>query len=131
MEVKAVCPETVPVSIYGYGEVKAQDSIALTPKVAGEIVYLHPDLEVGNVIPEGELLYRIDQRDYLAAQKQATAQVERLELTINLLKRQFEQSKSRMETARRTRDIALEEFKRDVELLEQKDVGSQSMVNMT
>lgn len=131
VEVQAVCPETVPVAIYGYGEVKALDSVALTPKVAGEVVYVHPNLEVGGVIPEGELLYRVDQRDYLAAQKQATAQVDRLELTIKLLKRQFEQSKTRMETARRTRDIALEEFNRDVELLEKRDVGSQSMVNMT
>lgn len=131
VDVKAVCPETAPVTIFGYGEVKALDSIALTPKVAGEVVYVHPDLEVGNVIPEGELLYRIDQRDYLAAKKQAMAQVDRLELTIKLLKRQFEQAQTRMETARRTRDIALEEFQRDVELLEEKDVGSRSMVNMT
>jgi multidrug efflux pump subunit AcrA (membrane-fusion protein) len=131
VEVQAVCPETVPVMIHGYGEVKALDSVALTPKVAGEVTYVHPNLEVGNVIPAGELLYRIDQRDYLAAHKQATAQVDRLELTIKLLKRQFEQSKTRMETARRTRDIALEEFNRDVELLEKRDVGSQSMVNMT
>jgi len=131
VEVKSVCPETVPVAIYGYGEVKALNSIALTPKVAGEVVYVHPDLELGNVIPDGELLYRIDQRDYLAAKKQAVAQVERLEVMIKLLKRQFEQSKVRMETARRTRDIALEEFQRDVELLKKKDVGSQSMVNVT
>jgi len=131
VEVQAVCPETVPVTINGYGEVKALDSIALTPKVAGEVVYLHPDLEVGNVIPEGDLLYRIDQRDYLATVKQAQAQVDRLEVTINLLKRQFEQSQTRLETAKRTRDIALEEFKRDVELLEKKDVGSQSTVNMS
>lgn len=131
VEVQPVCPETVPVTISGYGEVKAIDSVALTPKVAGEVTYVHPNLEVGNVIPAGELLYRVDQRDYLAAQKQAKAQVERLELTIQLLKRQLEQSKTRMETARRTRDIALEEFNRDVELLKKKDVGSQSMVNMT
>ncbi|MCK5861613.1 MAG: biotin/lipoyl-binding protein [Candidatus Hydrogenedentes bacterium] len=131
VDVKALRLEEVPVSIFGYGNVKALDSLALTPKVAGEVVYLHPNLEVGNVIEKGELLYRIDQRDYLAAQKQAKAQVERLELTIKLLKRQFEQMGSRIATVRRTRDIALEEFKIDVELLEKKDVGSQSMVNLS
>ncbi len=131
VEVRGVCPETAPVSIYGYGEVKAVDSLALTPKVAGEVVYVHPSLEVGNVIPEGDLLYRIDQRDYIAGTKQARAQVERLEVTISLLKRQHEQSRTRLKTVERARDIALEEFERDMNLYQEKDIGSQSMVNLS
>ncbi len=131
VDVQAVYPEDVPVVISGYGEARAVDSVALTPKVAGEIVYLHPNLEVGNVIPEGELLYRIDQRDYIAAHEQGKAQVERLSIMVSVLKQQYESDSKRLETVRRTRDIALEEFKRDTSLYEEQDVGSGSMVNLS
>ena len=56
VEVKAAYPEDCPVVISGYGEVHALASIAVTPKVAGEVTYVHPDLEVGKVIPEGTAL---------------------------------------------------------------------------
>ncbi len=131
VEVGVAQPEDVQVNISGYGEVRSLDSVAITPKVAGEVMHLHPALDVGNVIPEGELLYRLDQRDYLAAREQAEAQVERLKVMLSLLRRQFELSQVRLETARRTHDIALEEFKRDSSLYEKQDVGSQSMVNLS
>ncbi len=131
VEVEAVCPESVPVTIYGYGEVKAVDTLVLTPKVAGEVMYVHPNLEVGNVIPKGEVMYRLDQRDYLANRKQAQAQVDRLRVTITLLNRQYEQSRTRLRTIARARDIAQEEYERDLRLFEDQDIGSQSMVNLS
>lgn len=131
VEVKAVQPEEVPVIISGYGEVHAADSVAVTPKVAGEVVYLHPNLEVGKVIPKGELLYRIDQRDYLAAQAQGRAQIERLEIMVKALKQQYESDTNRLQTIKRARDIAQEEFNRDKTLLQKDDVGSESMVNLS
>ena len=131
VEVKAAYPEDCPVVISGYGEVHALASIAVTPKVAGEVTYVHQDLEVGKVIPEGELLYRIDQRDYLAAQAQGRAQIERLEILVQGLKQQYDSDKKRLETIKRARDIALEEFSRDKNLLKQDDVGSESMVNLS
>lgn len=131
VEVKVAQPEDCPVTITGYGEVHALDSLAVTPKVAGKIVYLHPDLEVGKIIPKGELLYRIDQRDYLAAQAQGRAQIERLEIMVQALNQQYASDKNRLETIKRARDIALEEFNRDSTLLKEQDVGSKSMVNLS
>ncbi len=131
VEVKAAYPEDCPVIISGYGEVHALASVAVTPKVAGEVTYVHPDLEVGKVIQDGELLYRIDQRDYLAAQAQGRAQIERLEILVQGLKQQYESDSKRLETIKRARDIAQEEFNRDKTLLKEEDVGSESMVNLS
>lgn len=131
VDVRAVHPEDVPVTISGYGEARSLDSVAITPKVAGEVEYVHPSLEVGNVIPAGEVFYRIDQRDYLATLDQARAQVERLSVMLSLLRRQYELSQTRLETARRVKELALEEFNRDRVLYEEQDVGSQSMVNLS
>ena len=130
VEVQPASLEDVPVSIMGYGEARALNVVAVTPKVAGEIIALHPRLEVGEVIPAGELLFRIDQRDYQAAVAQAQAQVDRLANMTVLLRKQFEIDTGRLETARRTRDLALEEFDRDKKLYEEDDVGSETTVNL-
>lgn len=131
VDVERISPKDYPVVISGYGEVRALDSVAIIPKVAGEVVYVHPDLEVGKVIPEGELLFRIDQRDYIAAQAQGRAQVERIEIMVKVLNQQYEDDTKRLETLKRTRDIAREEFNRDRTLYEKEDVGSESMVNLS
>ncbi|MBP8130267.1 MAG: biotin/lipoyl-binding protein [Candidatus Hydrogenedentes bacterium] len=131
VEVARVEPEDVRVEITGYGEVRALDVVTITSKVAGEILEVYPRLEVGEVIPEGELLFRIDSRDYQAARAQAQAQVDRLNNMITLLRQQFEIDTGRLETYRRTRDIALEEFERDRRLYEEEDVGSGSLVNLS
>lgn len=129
VEVVPAHPEDVPVTISGYGEARALNVVSITPKVAGEIVTLHPRLETGEVIPSGDLLFRIDQRDYRAAVAQAQAQVDRLTNAIALLTKQFQIDTGRLETARRTRDLALEEFNRDKKLYEEEDVGSETTVN--
>lgn len=129
VEVTPARPEDVPVTISGYGEARALNVVSVTPKVAGKIVELHPRLETGEVIPAGELLYRIDQRDYRAAVAQAQAQVDRLTNAISLLNKQYQIDTGRLETARRTRDLALQEFERDKKLYEEEDVGSETIVN--
>lgn len=131
VEVKRVQPEDVQVVIPGYGEARALDVVTISPKIAGEILEVHPRLDVGEVIPEGELLFRIDARDYEASRDQAQAQVDRLKNMITLLRQQYELDTNRLETVRRTRDIALEEFERDKRLYEEEDVGSGSMVNLS
>lgn len=131
VEVQKVQPADVPVMISGFGEVRALNVVMLTAKVAGEVVEVHPRLEVGEVIPAGELLYRIDARDYQAGLAQAQAQIERLNTTITLLKQQAETDRTRLETQRRTLDIASQEFQRDKKLYEEEDVGSETIVNLS
>ncbi|HNR31895.1 MAG TPA: biotin/lipoyl-binding protein [Candidatus Hydrogenedentes bacterium] len=131
VEVARIQPEDVQVEIAGYGEARALDVVTISPKVAGEIIDVHARLEVGEVVAEGDLLFRIDSRDYEAARAQAQAQVDRITSMLTLLRQQFEIDRERLETYRRTRDIALEEFERDKRLYEEEDVGSQSIVNLS
>lgn len=130
VEVVRVYPEDVAVAITGYGEVRALDVVDIAPQVPGQIVALHPRLEVGEVIPKGELLFRIDPRDFRSARVQAQAQVEQLKNAIVRLKQQYEIDQGRVDTYRRTRDLAREELERDEKLYED-DVGTQSTVNLS
>ncbi len=131
VQVTQVYPEDVPVTITGYGEVRSLDVVAITPKVPGDIVAIHPRLERGEVIPKGELLFQIDPQDYRVARAQAVAQVEQLQNTIARLKKQHTIDRDRLGTLGRTLELAKDEFERDKTLYEEDDVGTESMVNMS
>ncbi len=129
VHVVRVYPEDVPVSITGYGEVRSLDVVAITPKVSGDIVAIHPRLETGEVIPEGDLLFRIDPQDYEVAKAQAQAQAAQLESMIARLRKQYSIDQGRLVTLDRTLELAKSEFERDRALYEEDDVGTESMVN--
>ena len=117
VEVKQLSPEDAQAQVVGYGSVRCLDTLAITPKVAGEVIEMHPRLDMGEVIAKDELLFRIDPRDYELARDQAQAQMARLESTLKLLTSKFADDKKRMETYRRTRELAQIEFERDKQLL--------------
>lgn len=129
VQVTQVHPEDVRVTITGCGEVRSLDVTAITAKVSGDIVTIHPRLEQGEVIPEGELLFRIDPQDYEVAKAQAEAQAEQLKSTISRLRQQHSIDRDRLETLGRTLELARSEFERDRALYEEDDVGTESMVN--
>ena len=131
VEVAEVALEDVPVTIMGYGEVRALDMVAITPKVPGEIVAVHARLEQGEVIPEGELLFGIDPRDYENAKAQGEAQVEQFKNKVARLKEQYRSDQERLKLVSRTRDLAKSEFDRDRALYEKEDVGAESLVNLS
>lgn len=131
VEVMRAQLETVPVFISGYGEVRARDAMTITPKVAGDVVLVHERLKVGEVIPAGEVLFKIDPQDYEAVLRQARARVGQVESTLTLLRRQIVLDTQRLETIARSRDIAREEYERDKQLYEREDIGSRTQVNLT
>ena len=54
----------VPVFLNGYGELKPIKQVAISAEVAGRVIEVHPRLQAGEHIPEGELLFRIDDSEY-------------------------------------------------------------------
>ncbi|MCP4691727.1 MAG: biotin/lipoyl-binding protein [Desulfobacterales bacterium] len=124
-----VAPESAPVVITGHGEARALDKVSIAPEVGGSIVAVHPTLEAGEVIQEGDLLFRIDSRDYEAAHTRARASVEQLNITIVRLKKQWEIDRKRLKTLERSRELAENEFKRTRGLFTREKVGAQSGVD--
>lgn len=129
VSVVEVQPERAPVVITGYGTARSLDVVRVAPEVSGNIVAVHPRLEMGEVIPEGELLFQIDPRNYAAGLAQAEAQVAQAEKTVARLKQQAAIDRERLTNARRTADIARTEYGRVRDLLSEHDVGTQSGVD--
>ncbi len=126
----ALVPEDVQVVLSALGQAKALDVVAIAPEVSGTVVEVHPNLDVGGIIPKGDAIFVIDPSSYMARRDEASAQVAQLESQLSRLKTQFANDQKRLETLERSRDLAKAEYERRKELLEGDDVGSQSTVDI-
>lgn len=128
VETLDVRAEKVPVQITGYGEVRVLNEVMIASEVAGKIVKVHPSLEVGEIIPAGETLFKIDDINYQASLKEADAAVAQWETTIQRLKTQATIDEKRLKTLKRNRDLSRGEFERIRSLFDVDKVGTRSGV---
>ncbi|MDA3894773.1 MAG: HlyD family efflux transporter periplasmic adaptor subunit [Desulfobacteraceae bacterium] len=121
--------ENVTVVISGYGEVQPLNSVSISPEVAGRVVSIHPRLEPGEVINQGELLFGVDSSNYQAAHDEAAANMAQLKSTIKRLTTRFQTDRDRLKTIKRSRDLARAEFDRSKKLFTEHHVGTRSGVD--
>jgi len=121
--------EDVPVTITGYGEVKALDVVSIAPEVPGKIVEIHPRLEEGEIVHKDELLFEIDPRDYVSARDSARASVRQWENGIARLKKLYTIDRDRLKTIERNQELAYAEYERVRELFDKDSVGTRSGVD--
>jgi RND family efflux transporter MFP subunit len=72
-----VMPESVRLNVNTYGTVVPRTESELIPQVAGPVVWVSPALVSGGFFEIGEVLLRIDARDYEASLESARAALER------------------------------------------------------
>jgi RND family efflux transporter MFP subunit len=82
VEIKAVAPVDHPVTVRAQGIVRPARQVTITPQVAGRLTEVHPSLVVGGRISKGDLLFRIDAREYGLAAAQQKAQVAQAEFKL-------------------------------------------------
>lgn len=85
----AVAPETVRLNVNTYGTVVPRTESELIPQVAGLVVWVSPALVSGGFFEQGELLLRIDPRDYEASLESARAALERRRSEQHRAEKQF------------------------------------------
>ncbi len=121
--------EDALVDITGYGEVRVRDSADVATGIAGEVVAIHPRLEAGEIIREGEVLLKIDPRDYQARVDEFQASVVQLQSTVERLKKQNVIEAERLKTFERSRELAKTDFERSQRLFAKDSIESQSRVD--
>jgi RND family efflux transporter MFP subunit len=129
VKVLSVSAQTIPITVTGYGQVRALNVVKLSAQVGGQVVALHPRLEVGEVIDEGELLLGIDPRDYAAAVAQSRAEVAQWSSVVQRLQKQAGIDGERLKTLERSRELARAEFERVQTLFATHSVGTRSGVD--
>ena len=129
VEVLDAKPESIPVSITGYGEAKVLNEVSIAPEVSGKIIKIHPQLEVGEVISKDEVIFQIDTRDYEAAYTEARATAAQMKSSLERMKRQYEIDRERLKTIQRTCELSIQQYERVKKLFEEDKVGTQSGVD--
>lgn len=128
--VESIRPEEERAPIIGHGTVRPKNQINIVPQVSGKLVYAHPDLAQGKVIPKGEVLFEIDKTVYESRVKQAEAEIRGLEAT---LERQALDSTSldeRIANAEQLVAIDLRDYETGQRLYESEKVGTQRDVDL-
>jgi RND family efflux transporter MFP subunit len=77
VRVTEVTPERVRMVVHSQGTAAPRTESDLVPEVAGKVMWISPRLVAGGAFPAGELLLRIDERDYAAAAGRARAALQR------------------------------------------------------
>lgn len=129
VKVLNVKAQTVPVTVTGYGQARALNVVTLAAQVGGQVVAVHPRLEVGEVIEAGDQLLRIDSRDYAAAVAQSRAEVSQWASVVQRLQKQSAIDGERLKTLERNRELSRTEFERVQTLFETHSVGTRSGVD--
>ncbi|HFQ90915.1 MAG TPA: efflux RND transporter periplasmic adaptor subunit [Desulfobulbus sp.] len=107
VRVVRVQPRSVAVTVQGYGQVRSRTVVPLSAEVSGRITFIHDRLEAGDVVNRGDVLLRIDERDY------------RIE---------YASARDRLAILRKDRALAEHEFRRVQSLYQGKKVGTLSAV---
>lgn len=128
VEVLGAEPEDIRVVVKGFGEVRPLNIVPVVPEVSGKVVEIHPALEIGENVRKGELLFKVDPRNYDSAYKDAKARVSQGENTVKRLKKEYKLDKERLKTVKRNRELAKAEYKRLKRLFEKDRVGTRSGV---
>lgn len=128
VEVVTAEPQDVTVVMTGYGTVQPRQVVQLAPEVSGRVAAVHDRLEIGAVIPAGEVLLVIDPHDYEIAAAEAQAQLEQLEHVARRLEKQLTFDRQRLTTLERNRELAQSEYERVRRLFEQNQVGTRAGV---
>ncbi len=64
VEVMIAHPQDFPVTIHGYGDVRARTRVTLSAEVSGRVVRKDAHLLPGSVVNKGDVLFEIDEKDY-------------------------------------------------------------------
>lgn len=82
--VEQVHASSRPAIVQAMGTVRPAVEIALTPEVSGIVTYRDAAVLPGGIVHEGQVLYRIDSRDYDAVVRQRQSDLARAELELRL-----------------------------------------------
>ncbi len=113
VRVLTVQTQEAPVTIEGFGTVRAKTEWRVVPEVSGPLVQVSPYMRAGLHVKTGELLFEIDPRPYQLAVQRIRAQIERDRKEIALLQQQQRNHTAMLRIAQRNLTISEAELRRD------------------
>ena len=117
VRVVTVQPRDVPLTVAGFGTVRAKHLWRIVPEVSGAIVKLSPQLRAGLHVKRGDLLFQVDPRLFRLAVDRIRARVTQHEKEVAVLEQQRKNHHETLVLAQQNLAIAEEDLWRDDELV--------------
>jgi multidrug efflux pump subunit AcrA (membrane-fusion protein) len=122
--IQKVQTTTQQAPIVGHGTVRPKSQINIVPQVNGTLVYVHPELAQGRIVPKDAVLFQIDQAAYEARVQQARGEVKSLEAGLGRHDQEAVNLGGQIETARQLLAIDENEYLTSKKLFEDEKVGT-------
>jgi len=114
-------------SIIGFGTVEPDVSLSTKAEVSGRVTFVNPNLEKGAMIAAGELLVRIDDKDYQLALSQAKADLLANQASLAQMDITIENSELDLKLAKQKLKVAQSEYQRKQKLRKQGSVSQSEL----
>jgi len=129
VRVSPATPETVTATIRGFGVAQPLREATLSAEVPGRVVEMPRLLQEGDRVRTGDILLKLDDRDFVAAVGEASAALAQVAAAVEGLRIQEISDRDRQTLALRSRDLARAEFERVQRLFQEDNIGSASLVD--
>ena len=103
-------PRDVPLSVAGFGTVRAKHVWRIAPEVSGAVVELSPQLRAGLHLRQGDLLFQVDPRPFRLAVERIRARLVQHEKEIAVLEQQRKNHQETLALARQNLAITEEDL---------------------
>lgn len=122
-----VAQHIVRPSITGFGDVEPDILLDAKAEVAGKIVYVNPQLRMGNILAKDTVVIKIEDHDYLLALKQAEADLAVSKANLKEMKLNLSDTKANLALAKEKLGIATKDLKRNEQLLKNGSISPTAM----
>ena len=114
-------------SIKGFGEVEPDVLLDAKSEISGKIVYVHPQLRMGNILPKDTIVIRIEDNDYQLALKQAEADLAVSKANLKEMKLNLKDTEVDLKLAKDKLAIATKDLSRNEKLLKKGSISQTAM----
>ncbi len=122
--VQPIEPTSYQLPVTGYGTVRAKNQVNIVPQVSGQLVFSHGALLQGKIIPEGEVLFKIDPVVYESRVKQVQAEIRGLEAALARSAQEMINLDDRIVNAEQMLDIEKRDYDISKNLFDVDQVGT-------
>lgn len=86
VEAVAVEKKEIALKISAYGTVEAHRKLTVQTEVKGRVIEQSPQLDIGGILKAGEVIIKLDPRDYIVEVEKARAEVEKADFDLTVEK---------------------------------------------
>ncbi|PKH04476.1 HlyD family secretion protein [Psychromonas sp. MB-3u-54] len=115
--------------VIGYGRVEPKYSWQGIAEVEGKIIYRHPDLESGRLIPKGTLVLKIDPLEYQLKMAQAEANLNSSKVQLGRIDQEEQNINASLNIEQQKLTLTVQNYQRQSSLQEKKLISNSNLAN--